>query len=286
MKIIEPQVELWTPESSIQHIARCARVCYNSKGTNNEALVKALYKDTHHSMFRHDTHYYVIPYDVDDHGLTKNIVSYYGNTIGFNYKFIEGNLYLAINSNWLIDYNEYDLVLKQYEVSVDKFKEKFLSSRMIRYTFYITTQISTTRELNRVSPNNIAERSTRYVTEEGTLCRPHWITDEMIAAFEDSASREYNLPEDVFRGVCYLDACNQAFVEYKRQLDLGLPKEDTRGLLPLDTMTKVVYTYDVDEWQHIINLRYNGTTGKPHPNCKIIIGKVKEKLNKLGYNLK
>lgn len=31
--------------------------------------------------------------------------------------------------------------------------------------FKVTTQISTSRELNRVSPNNIAEQSTRYVYE-------------------------------------------------------------------------------------------------------------------------
>lgn len=32
---------------------------------------------------------------------------------------------------------------------------------MMRYTFCVDTQISTSRELNRVSPNNIAEKSTR-----------------------------------------------------------------------------------------------------------------------------
>lgn len=40
---------------------------------------------------------------------------------------------------------------------------------MLRYTFKVVTQISTSRELNRVSPNNIAEQSTRYVYEDGTL---------------------------------------------------------------------------------------------------------------------
>lgn len=44
---------------------------------------------------------------------------------------------------------------------------------MMRYTFCVDTQISTSRELNRVSPNSIAEKSTRYVYEDGTICRPH-----------------------------------------------------------------------------------------------------------------
>lgn len=46
---------------------------------------------------------------------------------------------------------------------------------MMRYTFCVDTQISTSRELNRVSPNSIAEKSTRYVYEDGSICRPHWL---------------------------------------------------------------------------------------------------------------
>lgn len=51
---------------------------------------------------------------------------------------------------------------------------------MMRYTFCVDTQISTSRELNRVSPNSIAEKSTRYVYEDGSICRPHWMTDEEV----------------------------------------------------------------------------------------------------------
>lgn len=51
---------------------------------------------------------------------------------------------------------------------------------MMRYTFCVDTQISTSRELNRVSPNSIAEKSTRYVYEDGSICKPHWMTDEEV----------------------------------------------------------------------------------------------------------
>lgn len=56
---------------------------------------------------------------------------------------------------------------------------------MMRYTFCVDTQISTSRELNRVSPNNIAEKSTRYVYEDGTICRPHWMSDEIATHFNE-----------------------------------------------------------------------------------------------------
>ena len=56
---------------------------------------------------------------------------------------------------------------------------------MMRYTFCVDTQISTSRELNRVSPNSIAEKSTRYVYEDGSICRPHWISKEEAELFNN-----------------------------------------------------------------------------------------------------
>ena len=58
----------------------------------------------------------------------------------------------------------------------------------MRYTFKVITQISTSRELNRVSPNNIAEQSTRYVNlskKNGSICQPHWMTDAEVEAWEN-----------------------------------------------------------------------------------------------------
>lgn len=48
--------------------------------------------------------------------------------------------------------------------------------------------------------------------------------------------------------------------------------------------TEVVYTYSVSEWRHIIDLRYFGKTGAPHPNAKIIAGMIKDKLEEHGYD--
>lgn len=64
---------------------------------------------------------------------------------------------------------------------------------------------------------------------------------------------------------------------------LNLKPEDARFCLFLDTMSTAVYTYTVNDWRHIINLRYFGSTGKPHPDAKAVISKVKEKLENCGY---
>lgn len=156
---------------------------------------------------------------------------------------------------------------------------------MMRYTFCVDTQISTSRELNRVSPNNIAEKSTRYVYEDGNICRPHWMTDEEV---------DYLNNEPIFEEWCnshkkasiYRNSCNDSFNKYKLLVDIGMHRQDARGVLPLDTATRCIYTYSIDEWRHIIDLCYYGITGKPHPNARLIAGMIRNNLMELGYNFR
>ena len=155
----------------------------------------------------------------------------------------------------------------------------------MRYTFCVTTQISTSRELNRVSPNNIAERSTRYVHEDGTICRPHWMTTEEAYYLnnEPISDKWYN---NYKKAAIFKYSCNISFNEYKLLIEEGLPREDARGVLPLDTATRVVYTYSIDEWTEIIKKRVYNTTGKAHPNATIICKLIEQELNELGYENK
>lgn len=82
----------------------------------------------------------------------------------------------------------------------------------------------------------------------------------------------------------YLDSCNDSFKRYKFLVENGVHRQDARGVLPLDTATRCVYTYSINEWRHIIDLRYYGTTGTSHPNAKIIAGMIRDNLMELGYD--
>lgn len=275
MKIVKPSAELWIPENHVQHVARCARVCYGKASGDDERLYNALKASRHNSMFRHETRYYIMPstllFDWKS-DVTYNIA------IGCVARCCDDKCFIAANGNYLIDHDDY---IKKYEVSLDEFSKYDCVKDLIRYTFCLTTQISTSRELNRVSPNSIAERSTRYVDESnGAICQPYWVTDEVVQAYkEESVLDARNQP-----GVAYLDSCARSFDDYRRLLSSGIPKEYARGVLPLDTATKVVYTYSAVEWKHIIDLRYHGTTGRPHSNAKEVIGLVRDKLNEFGYD--
>lgn len=161
MKIIEPKVELWQQgDDSKAHVARCARVCYGRETGNDEATIKRLINDKHWSMFRHET-YYIIANDSDK--TLETIIINYANTIGFSYHYEKHVYYITVNGNWVLDHKTQFGYLSKYIVPIEDFRNTEIGFHMMRYTFCVDTQISTSRELNRVSPNNIAEMSTRYI---------------------------------------------------------------------------------------------------------------------------
>lgn len=286
MKIIEPKVELWQQgDDSKAHVARCARVCYGRTSGNDEATIKRLIDSEHWSMFRHGT-YYIIANDSDK--TLETIVINYANTIGFSYHYEKHVYYITVNGNWVLDHKTQFGYLSKYIVPIEDFCNTEIGFHMMRYTFCVDTQISTSRELNRVSPNSIAEKSTRYVYEDGSICRPHWLNGYCI--FKDIAShyivyKDEEPDTDINHKVLtYIQSCDDSFTNYKYLVEAGLHRQDARGVLPLDTATRCIYTYSINEWRHIIDLRYYGTTGTPHPNAKIIAGMIRDNLMELGYD--
>lgn len=278
MTIIEPHVELWSEEnvSPESHIAHCARVCYGKeyKEPNQEAdekMVNGLIKRGHLSMLRHTSIYlnnvgYISNYYLKDRIFNSDYWNY-----AIKYDYASTNLQEFNNFEKLIE-DKYDserisiIDNKSFLKECAKNSELF---KLYRLTFCITTQISTSRELNRVSPNNIAERSTRYCTAKDGLeiCRPWWLKIPI---------------EDVVNTTAYYNLISRAEETYKLLLLKGMKPEDARGVLPLDTATKVIYTYSIKEWQHILDLRLYDKTGKAHPNCHVVMQMVKDKINKFA----
>ena len=270
MKIIEPKVELLSeigisPES---HIARCARVCYGKeyKEPNQEAdkkMVDGLIKRNHLSMLRHNSAYFVFT-----NHLPEEFKSEYVNTLSQ-----EDYIYASTNGQFTLEHNnKADLNSHVFLNLCRKYSELF---KLYRLTFCITTQISTSRELNRVSPNNIAERSTRYCSSKDGLeiCRPWWFSK---TAEDMSALDITKLPT---KEKIFAMAWKDAEEYYNKAIEYGMKPEDARGILPLDTATKVIYTYSIGEWQHILDLRLYDKTGIAHPNVHVVMQMVKDQIN-------
>lgn len=270
MKIIEPHVELWSEEnvSPESHIARCARTCYGReyKEPNQEAdekMVNGLIKRGHLSMLRH-TSTYISDLPYASRYLQEHIIHspYWNYNIGLGYA-----------STNFQEYMQQEVEKEAVPgISNSKFLEECVKNprlfKLYRLTFCITTQIGTSRELNRCSPNNIAERSTRYCSSKDGLeiCKPWWYDNDEHGLNQ----RDYN------------QYCQFAEEGYNRLLESGMKPEDARGLLPLDTATKVIYTYSIKEWEHILDLRLYDKTGKAHPNCHVVMQMVKDQINKFA----
>ena len=291
MKIINPSVELWQQDVNWkEHVAKCAKICYRSEKMDNvDSFIQGLKDKKHFSMFRHRSVYWIVPIGHlgcahIDYAAVQSVI---GNEVYCRYKIYDNKYYIATNGHYYLNNLSYLQHLDKYLVDELTFKNTKVGHSIARYTFKIVTQISTSRELNRVSPNNIAEQSTRYVYEDGTLCRPWWM-DEIKQDSHTCTSKVYQANNDELNTsnsiLCtYLNSCKDSFNNYKILVEKGMQRQDARGVLPLDTATVCAYTYFIDEWINIINLRYHGTTGKPHPNAKIIAAEIREFLIDEGY---
>lgn len=283
MKIIEPSVGLWKQGDDVKaHVAKCARVCYGKETGNDDVTINTLLKKHHWSMFRHESVYVIGEFT----SRLAIALERYSNNPYINWTFHNNKLYIATNGNFCLDLKEQQEVnahaqvfltyINYYRVSEDTFFNNEIGYNMMRYTFCVITQISTSRELNRVSPNNIAEQSTRYVYENGNICRPHWISSEEAEAF----NKDNNVDLDEAMNI-YLKSCERDFEEYHMLVDkYKINRQDARGVLPIDTATKCIYTYSINEWKHIIKLRSDSTA---HPNAQIISNMIKKELEELGY---
>lgn len=269
MKIESPNTENWFDTNVVHHIAKCARVCYASEVNNSSAdkhLYLSLWKNGHRSMFRHAGVYYTIPEKIQI-----SPKAYIGATV-----VQEGTMYyVSANEQSAKEY--WDKRYYKYRVDYyNAFKiHPFIKHKLIRYTFCINTGIDITREYNRKSPNAIAEQSTRYVDFNKRVGikfkKCHWMS-------------KCNL----YRKFLYKFMLKTTELFYKisrSKFGLNLKPEDARFILPLDTMSKVVYTYTVAEWEYIINMRLFDWTGKAHPDAKIIAKQIYDILTEKGWNI-
>lgn len=139
--------------------------------------------------------------------------------------------------------------------------------------------------------NSIAEQSTRYCNYskdkfggEVTFCIPSWLDlKEGSYNWLDYYADEFRVVdlsssmEDQF--VAYLFTASNQYIEL---IDQGWQPQQAREVLPLCTATEIIHTAFASDWKHFFDLRYYGTTGKPHPNMVELSTLMKEEAEKHG----
>lgn len=95
-----------------------------------------------------------------------------------------------------------------------------------------------THQLVRHRLASFSQRSQRYVTETSKeVYTPQTIVDTDEAEF------------------VYLKAIDEAYNTYERLMELGIPKEDARYVLPGATLSTIIVTMNVRELMHFFGLR-------------------------------
>lgn len=132
----------------------------------------------------------------------------------------------------------------------------------IPHTVKFVCDRGVTHELVRHRPASFAQESTRYCNygkdkfgNEITVVEPCFYYDK-----EDS--KEYQL---------WYNNSKNGEDTYFALVALGSKPQEARDNLPASVKTELFSTATEDEWQHIIDLRYHGVTGAPHPQAKEVM---------------
>ena len=314
IKVVNPNVEIWRQEGYTldaiwKHIARCARVCYQSTPKNNGEtdygfLVRTLFRGNdvnnqpyntkdiikcHLSVCEHGTVHLKYPLFVARAAAqaTRFIHNKYSRT-----REHEGYIYVTTNMRVLIEHNWMDeLEFIDNTPNCPYYAE--------RTTVNFITDIGASRELNRHRVNSISEESTRYCAYDKdkfgnniTVTKLPWIPyvdvdgqcynagfygDEEI--FYDNYIQSHYC-EDWTAIDWFLYGLQICDLVYRKTRELGWTAQQAREILPLNTKTQVVHTAFVDDWKHWIDLRSNEVSGKVHPCIKELADKLVKLINK------
>ncbi len=154
-------------------------------------------------------------------------------------------------------YGECKVVTRGYvedTIAVACMRGRALLKKHMPISVWFKCDRGVSHEIVRHRPASFAQESTRYCNysknkfgSEITVIKP---------LFFDENTTRYEMWEH---------SCLVAEREYFALLNDGALPQEARDVLPNSLKTEIVVTATENEWQHIINLRYHGKTGKPHP---------------------
>lgn len=290
MKLINQNVEEWhcgyTLPEIWSHIAKCARVCYQSEPRNNEETDEEFVKRVilrnhsleeigesrelqlklHLSCLEHGTVYLNIPCEED----TLTAIRFFENNIYSKHN-CSSNARYHITTNMRV-------VIENNLMNILHYITKPNVFHCLRTTFNITTDIGVARELARHRTHSISEESTRYCNyskdkfnNELTFIKPYSLNDEKLKLYEDYhiVIRDKS-PESIF-----IANLNNVESDYLDLIKLGWTPQQARQILPLSTKVQTIHTAFESDWAEFISLRADACSGSVHPNMEVIADRIK-----------
>ena len=144
-------------------------------------------------------------------------------------------------------------------------------SKHLTHTVLFVCDRGVTHEFVRHRPCSFAQESTRYCNYSlGKFDSNVTFIEPFFFASEEKQPQYTK----------WLQAMKKTEEVYLELLENGATPQEARSVLPNSLKTELIITATEEEWQHIINLRYIGTTGAPHPQIREVMGLVVEDLAK------
>lgn len=302
MKIVEQSVEYMPHDKDpYEFIETVARTCYKSEPKGDpKGFVMRLAKSGHTAMLEHEYVYLLID-DNAKHNLIRQ-----SNPNELKFFNIENNYMtgsLRAFMNYLEPYDDFDFMAKRRVIALriyqvlheaypdlfpkevdDKWNvlngvveivtrnemiqsikaqglvlEDYVISKLVPHTFKFVTDRGISHELVRHRVASFAQESTRYVGYD-----------------RDKFGSEIQVIKPPFettmQEMLWKSAMENAENAYMALRATDVAPQIARSVLPNSCKTEIVVTATEEEWQHIVNLRYHGTTGAPHPQIKELIG--------------
>jgi thymidylate synthase (FAD) len=291
MKLIESKVEIIEQEPGLEGVYKMAelagRTAYKSQDRITEGSAKkfvdAMIKSNHGAVLEHGTVYMTFKWWQIGKKL-KYLFNPYSKIRKF--KYVTTNLRVLFEHNWMNDLGYFCEPTEHHERRITS---KFVCSRGVSH------------ETVRHRVMSFLQESQRYVGYnkdkfggEITIIIPEWIK----ARINDIAS--YNNNDDLAQ-ISYSEAIMDKRMEedmsiitwrsaqgisenyYMRLTELGCKSEEARGVLTNDCKTELIMTGFISDWEHFFDLRSRGTTGKPHPDIKILADNLLFQFINKGY---
>ena len=299
MRILKPKFEiLHQPNIGLvgvfEMIKTAGQTCYDSESKRSPSdFVQMLIKSGHGAMLEHGTIYltYKCRWEGDyfvekyqDNPYSKVLYERLDEVVD---GWVQSVFYITTNYRVIVENGwEDDLKFMTDPTGHEK-----------RVTVRFTTQIAISREYNRHRVDSIAEQSTRYCNYskdkydgQVSVVRPTWVGEILGDTPRELKVNLKSLCQSIYLGDDYLewDALQYwlfgnlaAEYAYINMLRLGRTAQEARTVLALDTRTELVHTAFVEDWKHFFDLRALGTTGKPHPDAKILAEPLMEEFKRL-----
>lgn len=279
-------------ETTYQFLEKIGRVCYKSEDRitedSAEKFVKMLVENKHFSVLEHerinlyfkgiDYEYYCVETLAEKYKFSylEPIKSAVGITLGAvfsaplrtflemqeNYdltsafrKFLGSKFPALFSYNKIFDGFDYpEIYLLSREAILKDPKLVQLAGKLINHTIHFQCDRGVSHEIVRHRLEHYSQESTRYCNYSQSKFGNSISFIRPVFWKEDSVNYHRWLRNCA-------DSCDDYFFEIKN----GAKPEEARLVLNQSLKTEIIMTATEENWQHVIDVRYKGKTGNPHP---------------------